>query len=206
MLTTSALRQIAPLKTKSLRSQVATTLREAIFNGVFNPGDQLQETALAAQIGVSRSPLREALLVLEREGLVTITPNRGAFIRTMTPEEMAEVLSLRFPLETMALRLARQRITPQLLVQLRQSFEALCELAQKREARTLIEREFWFHKAIWAASGHKLLNQTLVRICTPWFAFVEIVHGPSKLDFSADAESHRVLIEYLNAKYGTSVS
>lgn len=195
--TTTEPPQIARLVSKGLRSQVARALREAIFNGVLKPGDQVQEIAIAAQMGVSRSPLREALLVLEREGLVVIKANRGAFIRTITSEEAEEILSLRVPLESMALRLAKERVTPDVLHQLHKCLGRMCELAQNGDIRGLIEEEFVFHKSIWAASGNKLLSQTLIRLCTPWFAFAEMIHSPSKLSFSENAESHRLLIDYL---------
>jgi DNA-binding GntR family transcriptional regulator len=180
-----------------LRTEVANSLREAIFNQSLRPGDQLREIELAAKIGVSRGPLREALLILEKEGLIEIRPNRGAFIRKMTNEEMAEIFTLRVPLETLALMRAKERMTEEMLERLRACFADMRALAKSGGIRRLVEVEFEFHKLIWAASGHALLNETLIRICTPWFAFAEVHYSPSKLDFSADVESHRPLLDYL---------
>src|SRR5580692_11517563 len=78
---------ITPVKRDGLRTEVAKSLREAIFNQSLRPGDQVREIEMATKIGVSRGPLREALLILQKEGLIEIRPNRGAFIRKMTNEE-----------------------------------------------------------------------------------------------------------------------
>jgi DNA-binding GntR family transcriptional regulator len=192
--------EFAPLKNRVLRPEVAKILREAIFGGKLKAGDQIQEATIANQLGVSRSPLREALLVLEKEGLIQIKPHRGAFVRNMSEKEMVEILSLRFPLEVIALSLARPKMTPEILEQLNKQFSEMHSLASEGNIHRMIGEEFAFHKTIWAASGHELLNETLVRLCTPWFAFAEITFGASKLDFSENAEVHQVLIDYLASR------
>jgi DNA-binding GntR family transcriptional regulator len=91
---------------------VVPTLREAIVDNVLAPGSRLREVQLAAQLGVSRTPVREAFAQLEREGLVTIAPRVGAFVREVTLRDVDEIYSVRAALEGMAVQLAAQNPTP----------------------------------------------------------------------------------------------
>jgi DNA-binding GntR family transcriptional regulator len=187
--------QFAVLKNKVLRPEIAKSLREAIFEGKLKPGEQIQEANIAAQLGVSRSPLREALLMLEKDGLVEIKPHRGAFVRNLSEKEVGEILSVRFPLEVMALSLAQARITPGELGRLRFIFDGMRQSVKSGNVALMVEQEFDFHKSIWAASGNDLLSETLVRICTPWFAFSEITFTQAQLGLSGQPESHEIDLE-----------
>lgn len=92
-------------------AQVAEALREDIVSGVIPLGTKLREVELSAMLGVSRSPLREALRILEAEGLIQITPNRGAFVTQLEEKDLKEIHGLRELLEVYAIRLACERIT-----------------------------------------------------------------------------------------------
>ncbi len=189
--------QFAPLRDKSLRVGVAKAIRDAIFDGSLKPGEQIQEGAIAAQMEISRGPIREALLMLEKEGLVQIQPNRGAFVRNMSEKEMAEVFSLRFPLEVMALNLARPRTTHETLDRLESKFKEIRKQAKAKQIHRMVQEIFAFHRIIWETSGHDLLNETLVRICTPYFAFVKNFLNRPNLDFSAEVEAEQLLVDFL---------
>jgi DNA-binding GntR family transcriptional regulator len=177
--------------------EVAGSLRRAIFNGSLCPGAQIRETEMATKLGVSRGPLREALLELQKEGLVEIKPNHGASVRIITSEEIAEIFTLRIPLETMALLCAKPRVTLQVLQSLEASYENMATSAKSGNLRQLVEEEFEFHQLIWQASGNALLNETLTRLCTPLFAFAGMVYKPFTEDLAGDVECHRPLIEFL---------
>jgi DNA-binding GntR family transcriptional regulator len=94
------------LERRSLSQQLAERLREMILDGDLAPGERLQEIELSARFGVSRTPLREAMKALSSEGLVTLTPNRGAAVSKLKPEEVAEIFPVMGALEALAGELA----------------------------------------------------------------------------------------------------
>jgi DNA-binding GntR family transcriptional regulator len=105
-------------RARSLTDQAADEIRARIVRGDFPPGAPLSENTLAAELGVSKTPIREALLRLSMEGLVTIRPQRGSFVFDMTAEEIVELGELRETLEVAALRLAAARDRAELVAEL----------------------------------------------------------------------------------------
>ena len=97
----------------TLRQAVTDTLRQAIFSGKFSPGERLVEEQLAAELGVSRNPVGEALRVLQAEGLVEINPRRGATVTKISDDEAREIVELRASLEGLCARLATRRCSPE---------------------------------------------------------------------------------------------
>jgi DNA-binding GntR family transcriptional regulator len=91
---------------------VVPALREAIVGNLLSPGERLTEVALASRLGVSRTPVREAFSQLEREGLVTVLPRVGVFVREITARDVEETYTVRAALEALAVELATQRLTP----------------------------------------------------------------------------------------------
>ena len=102
-----------------LRDVVFQTLRQAILRGELEPGERLMEIHLANRLGVSRTPIREAIRKLELEGLVVMIPRRGAIVASITEKDLKDVLEVRRTLEIMAGEIACERITPELLEQLK---------------------------------------------------------------------------------------
>ena len=101
-----------------LRDVVFNTLREAILRGELKPGERLMELQLAAQLGVSRTPIREAIRMLEQEGLAVTMPRKGAEVAKMTLKGMEDVLEIRAALDELACQLACRRITEEQLARL----------------------------------------------------------------------------------------
>src|SRR6266498_734808 len=97
--------RVAPARRRGLADEVADRIRDAIFDGVYPPGGQLREVELSAALGVSRGPVREALLRLEREGLVRSEWHRGATVTALSEQDVAELDTLRAALEQLAVRL-----------------------------------------------------------------------------------------------------
>ena len=131
---------------------VALVIRNAILEGRLKPGRQLRETHLAADLGVSRAPLREALGLLAEEGLVDKIPYRGAFVAEVTQESIAEIASLRKRLEPYAIELA--------LPHLRGSTRILEDMAlgaDNNDPAATIDAHMAFHRAFYELSGHQLL-------------------------------------------------
>src|SRR5439155_24684722 len=101
-----ALLALRPATRQTLGEHVADSLREAIFGGLFQPGQRLAEASLASTLKVSRAPVREALASLEQEGLVSRTTNRGTTVISLSRTDVEEICSLRLPLEILAVQQA----------------------------------------------------------------------------------------------------
>ncbi|WP_169800947.1 GntR family transcriptional regulator [Novosphingobium naphthalenivorans] len=155
---------------QSLNNVVADALREAILSGRFEPGDRLPEPQLAEMFGVSRNPIREALQVLSNEGLVEISPRKGARVPLLSPEELLETIELRAELEGISARNAARHCngtTRDTLVALLQRGNAALE-AQDEEV--LLECNSEFHVALAGAARNRYLAEFMrsLRDRTHW--------------------------------------
>lgn len=151
---------MTPVQYRSMAEQIATTLRRAIAEGTLKPGAHLPEVQIAQEMGTSRAPLREALIQLEREGLVVRQPNRGTFVAELTEELVREVASLRSVLEGFAAGLAVKRFTEEDFQYLENALKEMLAAARHRDFPRMIEWDFQFHAYIMRASGHRLLYDT----------------------------------------------
>jgi DNA-binding GntR family transcriptional regulator len=148
----------------ALGDAVADVLRNAILDGSLKPGQPLHENALARELSVSRSPIREALLQLERERLLVSRLNRPATVRRPSPEEISQIYTIRSALEGIAARWAAERASPAFVSQLRQKAEDLNEatIAAERDADPhVVGQAFDFHSTIAEAAGSLELQQLL---------------------------------------------
>ena len=134
-----------------LRDVVFNTLRQAILKGELKPGERLMEIALAERLGVSRTPIREAMRKLEQEGLVVMIPRRGAQVANITEKDLNDVLEVRIALENVAIEKACARMTEEEMRRL--------WLAAKEFEHT--EADVAFHEVIYQASDNKRLIQVL---------------------------------------------
>lgn len=142
-----------------LRDVVFNTLREAILRGDLKPGERLMEIQLANKMGVSRTPIREAIRMLEQEGLAVTVPRKGAEVAKMTLKGMEDVLEIRAALDELACQLACQRITEEQLERLEQKKKDF-ELSLKTgSVKKIAEADVNFHDVIYEATGNpKLVN------------------------------------------------
>jgi len=129
------------------------------MRGDYSPGSPLGEVELARCFGVSRGPVREALIQLEREYLVRSFPNRGCFVTTLSEQEFDEIVSLRSVLEPIALHHARNQASSKDIADMRQRLRDLERVAAKRDQRAYISKDYAFHVAIWELSGQPLLTE-----------------------------------------------
>lgn len=143
----------------SLADEVAAQLRQAIIEGRVPPGEHLAESSLATQLGVSRSPVREALRLLEREGLVLALPNRGSFVRQFTAHDVEEIFSLRVAIESLAAEWAVEHLKEDDLQELERLLEVQREAAAQGDIRHLNEVDVAFHEYICRQSGHSRVMQ-----------------------------------------------
>ncbi len=119
------LKKLSTPENLSLSTQVAKALSDGILDGTLIPGERLVEAAIAEQMNVSRGPVREAIFNLEREGLVTSIPRRGAFVSEWSMRDFEELSSLRMALEGLSARLAAIKITPEQIKELEGTIDAL---------------------------------------------------------------------------------
>lgn len=148
-------------KVKSLEESVYNALREDILEGRLGTGVALTECALAARLGVSRTPIRGALHRLSEEGLVSVTPNRGAVVVGVNAEDLVDIYKIRMRLEGLASKDAAARISPEEKKRLSDSVELSEFYIQKKDTEHLKELDTEFHSIIYKASGNRLLYKTL---------------------------------------------
>lgn len=145
----------------SLRHKVFQYIKSQIIKGTYAPGDTILETKLADELGVSRTPVREAVWLLEVEGLVEITSKKGAVVLGISPKDVADIYAMRQLLEGLAARWATTNLTDLQIKEL----QKICDLSefyvQKRNTEELANLDDKFHQLIYAASGSKILNLTL---------------------------------------------
>ena len=144
-----------------LRDVVFNTLRQEILFGTLKPGENLREVALANRIGVSRTPVREAIRMLEIEGLVTITPGSGARVAKITEGDLQDVMEVRSTLDQLCARLASQRISEEdkkELIKANEAFEYSTKFGNEQE---IAESDVRFHEVITRAAGNRRLDQVM---------------------------------------------
>ncbi|HSK16667.1 MAG TPA: GntR family transcriptional regulator [Gaiellaceae bacterium] len=151
----------APLS-RSASEVAAEVIREAIIAGRLDPGQRLKEEELARELGMSRTPVREALLALQSEGLVESIPRRGASVRAYAVEDLDDTYQLRALLEGYAARRAAARISPEDVERLEQSCDRFVRLRAEDDLLDLVQENLFFHNVVLEAAGSVRLR-TLVR-------------------------------------------
>ena len=142
-----------------LRDVVFNTLREAILKGELKPGERLMEMHLATKLGVSRTPIREAIRMLEHEGLAVTIPRKGAQVAKMTEKDLQDVLEVRDALDALAVVCACRRMTDAQFVELKEAMKAFEDATRTEDVRKIVETDEAFHDVIYAsAENPKLVN------------------------------------------------
>lgn len=144
-----------------LRDVVFNTLRQAILKGDLLPGERLMEIQLANKLGVSRTPIREAIRKLELEGLVIMIPRKGAIVAEITEKDLRDVLEVRASLEVLAIELACARITEEGLLKLEEALNDFEEALHSKDVTLIAEKDVAFHDVIFNATHNERLIQTL---------------------------------------------
>ena len=142
-----------------LRDIVFQTLRKAIITGELQPGERLMETQLGEKLGVSRTPIREAIRKLELEGLVVMVPRKGAQVAQFTEKDIQDVLEVRAALEALAARLACSRMDDRSFLKLQLAIAEYSYAAKNKDLETMIEKDVEFHDIICSATQNDKLIQ-----------------------------------------------
>ena len=154
-----------------LRDVVFNTLRQAILRGELKPGERLMEIQLANKLGVSRTPIREAIRKLELEGLVLMIPRKGAEVAQITEKSLRDVLEVRRALEELAVELAFNRMTEQGLADLEQAEEAFEAVLAHDDITVVAAADVAFHDAIYQATDNQKLIQLLNKLREQMYRF-----------------------------------
>ncbi|HYM68065.1 MAG TPA: GntR family transcriptional regulator [bacterium] len=145
------------LSVQRLTDAVYRTLKEQILARKFRPGQRLKVDELAAQLGVSRTPLKDSLNVLASEGLIEIVPRKGTFVTDLSADDIAEVFEIRRALERLAAETVVDRISSDGLAELREQLDALQRAADRRDAAEHMRRNLTFHQLFVQFSGNRRL-------------------------------------------------
>ena len=167
-----------PAARTSLGDVVAERLREAILNSELSPGQHLREEQISESLDVSRGPVRDAFLILEREGLVTLSRHRGATVMQLSVEDFGEVYSLRSVIEELAVRLAIRRRDPAGLQALEQALAELRTGMKRKITEQVAARlDVNFHDQIFRAAHHERLYRSWssIRMQVHWFLLLRTV-------------------------------
>ncbi|MEW6275526.1 MAG: GntR family transcriptional regulator [Bacillota bacterium] len=146
-----------------LRDVVFETLREAIIKGRLKPGERLMEIQLAEEMGVSRTPVREAIRKLELEGLIVMVPRKGAYVAGISVKDIVDVFEVRAALESLAAGLAAERITEEELEELERALVQISE-ASSGNLDEVVKTDTNFHEIIYRASRNQRLMQIITHL------------------------------------------
>ena len=146
-----------------LREVVFNTLRKAIIEGEFQPGERLMEVTIANKLGVSRTPVREAIRMLELEGLVKMVPRKGAEVADITVKDLKDALEVRMAIESLSVKLACERIDEEGKEDLKKKCISFREAINSKLVPAIVQGDEEFHNAIYRASkNQKLINKVFV--------------------------------------------
>ena len=170
-----------------LRDVVFKTLREAILKGDLAPGERLMEIKLANQLGVSRTPIREAIRKLELEGLVVMVPRKGAEVAKITEKDLRDVLEVRASLEELAISLACERITDEKIAELKEALEQFRTVIKGKDVTKIAQMDVALHDVIFEATQNARLVQMVNNLREQMYRY--------RLEYLKDFSTHSRLDE-----------
>jgi len=205
-------RRLLPIRLDSyqpLREVVCEALREAIISGVLKPGERLMEIQLAEELGVSRTPVREAIrklelegfviMILELEGFVIMIPRRGTYVADLSIKDINEVFEVRTSLEVLAAGLATERITDDELEKMERLLVHIGEYIEKGDMDKIVEADSQFHDILYQATRNDRLVQIISNLREQLTRFRSISMAyPGRLKNTL--EEHSRLVEALAAR------
>lgn len=176
-----------------LRDVVFNTLRQAILTGEMKPGERLMEIHLANKLGVSRTPIREAIRKLELEGLVIMIPRRGAEVAQITWKNLKDVLEVRKALDVLAIELACERMTQEELQKLCKACEAFKDATKNGDLRKIAESDVVLHDIIVYSTRNNRLIQLVNNLSEQMYRY--------RFEYIKDVSQHERLVKEHNDIY-----
>lgn len=173
-----------------LRDVVFNTLRQAILKGEMEPGERLMEITLANKLGVSRTPIREAIRKLELEGLVNMIPRRGAVVASISEKDMRDVLEVRITLEELAVKLAIKNMNDEDVDMLKKAGRDFENAVISKDIVDIVEADVRFHDIIYNRTENSRLIQIINNLREQMYRY--------RLEYVKDARTHSILISEHN--------
>ena len=168
-----------------LRDVVFNTLRQAILRGEMEPGERLMEIQLAQKLGVSRTPIREAIRKLELEGLVIMIPRKGAEVAHITEKDMKDVLEVRSTLEELVVELAIKNVTDEKIEELKCANKVFESAIVSKDAVNIVEADVKFHDILYSMTNNARLIQIINNLREQMYRY--------RLEYLKDTHSHEKL-------------
>jgi len=181
-----------------LRDVVFNTLRQAILTGALKPGERLMEIHLADRLGVSRTPIREAIRKLELEGLVVMIPRKGAQVAKITIKNLKDVLEVRRALDILAVELACERMSEDCKVELKAALDEFANAVKGSNTKDITEADVKFHDIINKSTGNDRLIQLVNNLAEQMYRY--------RLEYIKDSSYHDRLVDEHQLIYDAIVS
>lgn len=192
---------IQKVKRLSLAVEAAQILRMYLIDGKLAPGTRLIEGDLALDLGVSRGTVREAMRILEGEGLIELLPGHGTRVARLSEQDISEVYSLRSLLEQEAVRRLAAGATLDDIAALDGALATMFEVADRGDAQALIDSDMQFHELLWELAGHRRLAQVLEGLLSQIRVYLAInTHAYD--DLSAGVADHQGILDAIRAGAG----
>lgn len=176
-----------------LRDVVFNTLRQAILRGEMEPGERLMEIQLAQKLGVSRTPIREAIRKLELEGLVIMIPRKGAEVAHITEKDMRDVLEVRSTLEELVVQLAIKNVTEEKLDELRAANRVFESAVVSKDVVNIVEADVKFHDILYSMTNNARLIQIINNLREQMYRY--------RVEYLKNPENHEQLLKEHEAIY-----
>jgi DNA-binding GntR family transcriptional regulator len=182
-----------------LRDKICDVLKGWILDGTLRPGERIVELTLARKLEVSRAPLREALWLLARQGLVHIRAHHGAYVTQLSEQDIREIFEIREILETRAAVKIRARLSAPVKAVLQNALSELEAACEARDIRLFSAADLKFHKTLWELAGNRHLQDILHDLSTRFFGYELIRDLPhaGKFRFDLMAEEHRKMVRLI---------
>ena len=175
---------------QSLRGRVFQRLREDILNGKYKENDELREISIGDELGVSRTPVREALRQLELEGLVIMIPRKGAEVAHITEKDMKDVLEVRSTLEELVVELAIKNVTDEKIEELKCANKVFESAIVSKDAVNIVEADVKFHDILYSMTNNARLIQIINNLREQMYRY--------RLEYVKDARTHSIIISEHN--------
>jgi DNA-binding GntR family transcriptional regulator len=180
---------------KSLTETAADTLRQAIINGELALGEQISESALASSLGLSKTPVREALLRLQAEGLVHVSPHRGTFVFSLEPGELTQICELRLALESAAFQLSMERNQAALVAAWERTTALMGAYIASGDVNAYLIEDSAFHQAIINTADNRYFTDAYERIAAK-VTTLRLKLGRDEFHMRKSYDEHLLLLDH----------
>ncbi len=186
---------------KPLGEVVFENLRDAILTGKLAPGERLMEIQLAETLGVSRTPVREAMKRLEQEDFIEVVPRKGAYVKMLDSKDILDVLELRYLLEGFAAKCAAENMTDSDIEAMQKLLDEFEEAVANNDTMALIETDYKFHDRIYSANKNTKLKELIRNLQEQFYRF-RTIYFTEYNNYNEITEGHRDILDALTAKDG----